>query len=167
MKDLIDQTLEELKQNFAQRISFPASFRKSQLNSLLKGVEKMKSDMEEGVLQDLGRCCFWTEVSEILALIDFINHHIDNLDEYMQDVHDDPAILFMDSDAYVRLEPLGVALVMGSWNYPYFVGLKPLVMCIAAGNCAVLKPSEFGPCASKCIEILVTKYLDNRCYRVI
>lgn len=73
----------------------------------------------------------------------------------------------MDASSYVHYEPLGVALIMGSWNFPYFVTLKPLVVCIAAGNCALIKPSELGPCASKCIEILVSKYLDNRFYRVI
>jgi aldehyde dehydrogenase (NAD+) len=37
---------------------------------------------------------------------------------------------------------------MGSWNFPYFVTLKPLVMAIAAGNCAIVKPSELGPNSS-------------------
>lgn len=126
----------------------------------------MKSDLEEGVFQDLGRCHFWTELSEIKGLIEMINHTIDHLDEYISDVHDDPAILFLDSEAYVRFEPLGVVLIMGSWNYPYFVTLKPLVIAIAAGNCALIKPSELGPAASKCIEILVNR-LDSRCFRVI
>jgi aldehyde dehydrogenase (NAD+) len=56
---------------------------------------------------------------------------------------------------------------MGSWNFPYFVCLKPLATCITSGNCAIIKASELGPCASKCIQILVEKYLDNRCFRVV
>lgn len=56
---------------------------------------------------------------------------------------------------------------MGSWNFPYFVTLKPLAMAIMTGNCAIIKPSELGPCSAKVIETIVTKYLDQSCYRII
>lgn len=64
-------------------------------------------------------------------------------------------------------EPLGVVLVFGSWNFPYFVNLKPMINAIAAGNAVVVKPSELAPGSSKAIKNLVEKYLDNRFYRVI
>jgi aldehyde dehydrogenase (NAD+) len=60
-----------------------------------------------------------------------------------------------------------VALIFGSWNYPYVVGIGPLIAAIGAGNCAVIKPSEMGPAASAAIQKLVDKYLDNDCFRVI
>lgn len=83
MLDQVDQNLKELKENFSQRVTFSAIFRKAQLNQLLKGVEKLKKDMEEAVFQDLGRCHYFTEFAEITTLIEFINHHVDNLDDYM------------------------------------------------------------------------------------
>lgn len=58
-------------------------------------------------------------------------------------------------------------MIMGSWNYPYYVCLKPLVQAIASGNCAVIKPSELSPASTEVIVKLVDKYLDPRCYRVI
>ena len=67
----------------------------------------------------------------------------------------------------IRYEPLGVALIFGSWNYPYVVNIKPLASCIAAGNCAVIKPSEMSPNSSNVIEKFVEKYLDNDCFSVI
>lgn len=64
-------------------------------------------------------------------------------------------------------EPLGVTLVIGSWNYPLFTSLCPLATAIAAGNCVILKPSEMTPNSSNMIRILFEKYLDPSCYRVI
>ena len=57
-------------------------------------------------------------------------------------------------------EPLGVALVLGSWNFPIFTTLGPLVDIIAAGNCAVIKGSEMTPNTSKVMSLVVQRYLD-------
>ena len=85
----------------------------------------------------------------------------------MADVHEDPSIIFSPCVSKIRYEPLGVVLVMGSWNFPYFVTLKPLAQAIAAGNCVVVKPSELGPHCSKAMQDLIEKYLDKNCIRVI
>jgi len=85
----------------------------------------------------------------------------------MGDVYFDPALIFFPNSTKIRYEPLGVALIYGSWNFPYFVTLKPLANAIAAGNCAIIKPSEMSPKSSGIIQKIVQKYLDNDCYRVI
>lgn len=85
----------------------------------------------------------------------------------MCDVYFDPALIFFPNSTKIKYEPLGVALIYGSWNFPYFVTLKPLANAIAAGNCAIIKPSEMSPKSSGIIQKIVQKYLDNDCYRVI
>lgn len=85
----------------------------------------------------------------------------------MQDVHFDAPVLLAPNFSRIRYEPLGVALVLGSWNYPYYVCLKPLAQAIASGNCCVIKPSEMSPKAASVIHKLVDKYLDSRCFRVL
>jgi aldehyde dehydrogenase (NAD+) len=55
----------------------------------------------------------------------------------------------------VQPEPFGVALILGPWNYPVQLLLTPLVSAIAAGNCAVLKPSELAPRTAEAIAALV------------
>ena len=55
----------------------------------------------------------------------------------------------------VLREPLGVALIIGPWNYPFQLLLSPLLAAIAAGNCAVLKPSEFSPHTARVISKLI------------
>jgi aldehyde dehydrogenase (NAD+) len=66
----------------------------------------------------------------------------------MKDIYYDNPLLFAPNVTKIRYEPLGVALIMGSWNYPYYVCLKPLAQAIASGNCAVIKPSELSPASS-------------------
>jgi aldehyde dehydrogenase (NAD+) len=89
------------------------------------------------------------------------------LPNYVKDVYVDPSLLFAPCSSYIKYEPLGVALIMGSWNFPYFVTIKPLIMAIAAGNCAIVKPSELGPNSAAAMQALIEKYLDKRCVRVI
>lgn len=69
--------------------------------------------------------------------------------------------------AYVRPEPLGVALVISAWNYPIYTALPFVAVAIAAGNCVILKPSEVSPNTSNVLKQMFDTYLDPRFYRCI
>lgn len=69
--------------------------------------------------------------------------------------------------AWVQYEPLGVVLVIGPWNYPFYLTIGPLIAAVAAGNCAVLKPSELAPATSALLARLVPQYLDADAIRVV
>ena len=85
----------------------------------------------------------------------------------MTDVEVDTSLIMAPARSRIRYEPFGVALIYGSWNFPYIVTLKPLGQAIASGNLAVIKPSEMAPASSAAIKKLVNKYLDKSCYEVI
>ena len=68
---------------------------------------------------------------------------------------------------WVQYDPLGVVLVIGPWNYPLYLSLAPLVAAVAAGNCAVIKPSEWAPATSALLARLVPEYLDSKAIRVV
>jgi aldehyde dehydrogenase (NAD+) len=69
--------------------------------------------------------------------------------------------------AWVQYDPLGVVLIIAPWNYPVYLGLAPVVAAVAAGNCAVLKPSELAPATSALLARLVPEYLDPHAVRVV
>jgi aldehyde dehydrogenase (NAD+) len=69
--------------------------------------------------------------------------------------------------SWVQYDPLGVVLIIGPWNYPLYLSLGPLVAAVAAGNCAVLKPSELAPATSALLARLVPRYLDAEAIRVV
>jgi aldehyde dehydrogenase (NAD+) len=134
----------------------PIEFRRQQLQNFLRGINELKDELEEAMLKDLGRCHFWTELGETSGLISLIKYTLSNLDEFTSDVYYDAPLLLTPDTTRIRYEPLGVGLIFGSWNFPYFVTLKPLVTCIAAGNCAVIKGSELGPHATATMKKFVT-----------
>lgn len=74
---------------------------------------------------------------------------------------------FATMDKYVHPEPYGVCLIIGAWNYPFVLTLAPLIGAIAAGNCAILKPSELAPHSATAMATMVARYLDPACVRVV
>lgn len=67
----------------------------------------------------------------------------------------------------VIYQPLGTVCIMGAWNFPFVTTLLPLVSCISAGNCALLKPSEMSPESSSTLRKLIENYLDNECIKIV
>ena len=76
-------------------------------------------------------------------MISELNATIKNLHLWMQPENVETNLLNLPSSSKVLKEPLGVVLIIGPWNYPFQLLINPLVGAIAAGNCVVLKPSEF------------------------
>ncbi|WP_433800451.1 aldehyde dehydrogenase family protein [Actinomycetospora sp. CA-084318] len=66
-----------------------------------------------------------------------------------------------------RPEPLGVVAIVGPWNYPVYLTLAPLVAALAAGNTAVLKPSEYAPATAAALHRLVPRHLDPEAVTVV
>jgi aldehyde dehydrogenase (NAD+) len=69
--------------------------------------------------------------------------------------------------AWIQYDPLGAVLIIGPWNYPFFLCMSPLVAAVAAGNAAVIKPSELAPATSALLARLVPRYLDPQAVRVV
>ena len=76
----------------------------------------------------------------------------------------DTPMLIGPAKSKIVYEPFGVTLIMGSWNFPYYTTLGPLIAVIASGNCAVIKPSELSPNCSKKMKTLLTRFLDTNAY---
>ncbi|KAI4201674.1 MAG: hypothetical protein LQ346_002125 [Caloplaca aetnensis] len=67
----------------------------------------------------------------------------------------------------IHKEPKGVIFIMAPWNYPIALLLIPFLGAIAAGNCAILKPSEFVPNVTRRLAELIPKYLDRDCFCLV
>jgi aldehyde dehydrogenase (NAD+) len=75
--------------------------------------------------------------------------------------------LLWPSSARIHREPFGVVLIVSPWNYPLQLALAPLVGALAAGNCAVIKPSELAPATSSFLAATLLRYLDPECVQVV
>lgn len=88
------------------------------------------------------------------------------MDSYLQTEIMDTPIVLTPAKSKIVYQPLGTCVVIGTWNVPFVSILKPLANTIAAGNTALVKPSEMSPASSAVIRRLIEDYLDNECYKV-
>lgn len=95
------------------------------------------------------------------------NHTLNHIDEWAKDERRSDALAFATMDKYVHQEPYGVCLIIGAWNYPFLLTLTPLIGAIAAGNCAIIKPSELAPNSAAAIQQMIPRYLDRECFPVV
>jgi acyl-CoA reductase-like NAD-dependent aldehyde dehydrogenase len=100
-------------------------------------------------------------ILEIEFLINDIKTTLQNLDEWTKPAKPEKGFVNMMDEVLIYPDPLGVVLVMGAWNYPLQLPLVPFGAAIAAGNVAILKPSEISENCAKFIADNVPKYLDN------
>ena len=126
MSDIIQETLDRLKKGYRSGKTRSVEWRKGQLRALKRGITDMKDAMEIALEKDLGNSRFVTEFSSLYPCHNEIDHNLSHIDEYVKDEVRDTPLMLAPAKTMVRYEPLGVALIFGSWNYPYVVNLNPL-----------------------------------------
>lgn len=102
------------------------------------------------------------DLTEIFPVILEVNHAIKHLKKWMKPVRVMPTKATFGTRSYIRYEPMGVNLIIAPWNYPINLTLCPLIDAIAAGNTAILKPSEMTPHASTFLRELVQDLFDEK-----
>lgn len=140
---MFESPLHALRQYFNSGITRPASFRKDQLKRLKRAILDHEQDIYDALYADLKKSPEESWVTEIGLVITEINTALKHIDNWMQPERVSTNLLNLPSVSKIYKEPLGVVLITGPWNYPFQLLINPLVGAIAAGNCAVVKPSEF------------------------
>ncbi|KAL2535798.1 Aldehyde dehydrogenase family 3 member F1 [Forsythia ovata] len=165
--ETFESELNELRNTFNSGITKQESWRRSQLKALLSLLEEKEDDIFKALQQDLGKHRVESFRDEVGPLIKSVNYALNGLKRWMSSKKADLPIAAFPASAELVPEPLGVALVISSWNFPFGVSLEPLVGAIAAGNTVVLKPSELAPASSSVLANTIHTYLDNKAIKVI
>lgn len=95
------------------------------------------------------------DLAELLPLAIELNDAISNLSKWMKPTKVPPTLVMAGTSGQIKYEPKGRCLIMSPWNYPVNLTFCPLVSAIAAGNTAILKPSEMTPNLSAAMAKLV------------
>ena len=148
-------SLESLRNFFGSGETKSYPFRKEQLQKLKNAVLKHEQDLYDALYTDLKKNKEEAWITEIGFLIAEINAALKNLRSWMKPVQAKTNLVNFPSSSFVLHEPLGVVLIIGPWNYPLQLLFTPLVGAIAAGNCAVLKSSEFAPATSHIMKQII------------
>ncbi len=121
----------------------------------------------EAMWKDLRKSRFECEATEQGVVLAEINLTIKKLKNWMRPKKVRTPLYNQPGRSLIVYEPLGLALIIGAWNYPINLTLAPLVGAIAGGNAAMIKPSEISACTGKLLGELIPKYLDRDLFAVI
>ena len=157
----IDSLL-QMRSFFNSGITKPIAFRKQQLIKLRDAVLKQELHLHEALHSDLKKSPEECWVTETGFLIAEINAVLKNLKHWLEPKKVGTNLLNFPSKSYIVKEPLGVILIIGPWNYPLQLLFTPLVGAIAAGNCTVLKASEFAPATAAVMKQIIEETFDPK-----
>uniref|UniRef100_A0A8B9GWR6 Aldehyde dehydrogenase n=1 Tax=Astyanax mexicanus TaxID=7994 RepID=A0A8B9GWR6_ASTMX len=161
------KVIERLRAAFRSGVTIPQHFRLTQLKALLSLLEENETQILEAMHKDLAKPKFEAVLSEIDLVVNDVCFAINNLHSWMQPNYVGTNLATKLDECFVRREPLGVVLIIGAWNYPLQLILLPLIGAIAAGNCALMKPSEISAATEKLLADLIPRYLSQECFAVM
>ena len=152
---------------FLSGASTAPGFRRDRLRDLENGLIQREADLLEALHADLRKNPHEAYASEIGFVLGEVRHAINHLPRWMTPERRRAPFAAWPSRAELRHEPYGVSLIIGPWNYPLQLLLAPLVGAIAAGNTAVLKPSEFAPHTAAVITAMIKERFDENFIAVV
>lgn len=132
-------------------------FRIKQLKTLKQAVVENATSIVAALKADLNKPQFETYATEIFVTKE-IDYALKHLKSWAKPQKVAIPLEQIPGTGSICAEPLGVVLIIGAWNYPFQLNISPLIGAIAAGNCAIIKPSEYAPHTSKCLADLIAKY---------
>ncbi|MDR2041579.1 MAG: aldehyde dehydrogenase [Tannerella sp.] len=155
------QLLEKQRTFFATGRTRAIDFRTEQLKRLRASILRNHSQIEEALYSDLRKHVFEAFGTEVTGALDEVNTAIEHLEAWTQPVEAPTPPAFGQAQSRIYFEPYGNVLLIGTWNYPFVLCLKPLIGALAAGNCCILKPSELAPATSRAIAGLIRDCFDE------
>lgn len=143
------------------------AFRLQQLKVFKQALIKYEEPLYEALYADLKKAKEECWVTEHGLLMQEINHAIKHLKEWMQPQRVGTSLLNLPSSSYLYPAAKGVVLIIGPWNFPLQLLLVPVAGAIAAGNCVVLKPSEYAPATAAVIEKMIHETFPKKLAMVV
>jgi coniferyl-aldehyde dehydrogenase len=132
--------------------------RRADLKRLKNAILMNKANIEAALKADFGqRSTHETSIMEVMTVVHGISYLHRHLRRWMRPGRRHVAMHFQPARSYVAYQPLGVVGIMSPWNYPLALALMPLATALAAGNRAMIKPSEFTPATSTILETILAK----------
>ncbi|KAH7826140.1 aldehyde dehydrogenase (ALDH) [Monocercomonoides exilis] len=158
-----------LVQSFRAQKTKSYEYRMTQLTALRRMIDENEKTIFEALYSDLHKnkaSAYMTEVGMVKADVE---EAINNLKSWMTPERVSTPLVQMKglSTSSIYPEPLGCALIISPWNYPFALSLQPLIGAISAGCCACIKPSSVTCKTSHIMSTLIARYLDNSCYVVV
>lgn len=161
------EDIKGLRRNFRKGKLRDYESRIAQLRQVGKLITENESAIHEALYKDLRKPPTEADFGEIILSKIEVSTAINNLKKWMKPCRVSPNLANKTATCEIRQQPYGVTLVIGPWNFPFALVVVPLIGAIAAGNCAIIKPSEISEHTSQLLKELISNYLDPDCFKVI
>jgi aldehyde dehydrogenase (NAD+) len=158
---------ERLREPFEAGKTRPLEWRRRQLEQLRALIVDNTDELAQALERDLGRPMVEAYTADLAIVVGEIDQARKSLARWTRPEKVRTPLVQQPARARIVREPLGVVLIIAPWNYPVQLLLSPLVGALAAGCCAVLKPSEVTAHTSAALARLVSKYLDPECVALV
>jgi aldehyde dehydrogenase (NAD+) len=165
--DGVGDVVAGLRSTFATGRTKDYAWRIRQLAGIERMLDERENEIAAALAEDLGRPKAEAWLGDIASTKAEATYARKHLRKWMKRRRTSLSLSSLPGRGWYQYEPLGVVLIIGPWNYPVYLTLAPLVAAVAAGNCAVVKPSEHSPAASSLLARLVPEYLDRDAIAVI
>ncbi len=151
----IDQIFELQQKNRLAMANSSVTERKQRLKRLEKWILDHQNEIRSAIYNDFKKPAEETDLTEIFITLNELRHTLRHLSRWVkpQKVKRTRSLLTVKS--WVKLEPRGVVLIISPWNFPFHLLVAPLISALAAGNCVMLKPSEYVPHTANLLKQMV------------
>jgi len=150
------ELFEKQRLNFKDEQKYkPVAYRIKQLKSIKNWIKQHETDIEAALYNDMKKPPVEVAFGEIKIILVEIEEAIRQLDYWTYPKKVGTPLYFLGTRSEIRYEPKGVCLIISPWNFPFNLTIGPLVSALAAGNCCVLKPSEYTPYSSQLMQKMV------------
>lgn len=166
-KEIILKNIAAHKSFFDTHKTKDISFRLTQLKTLKKAILQYQQKIETALWQDLHKSPEEAYLTEISIVIGEIDNHIKHLKKWAAPKRVTSPLHLIPASSKIIYEPLGTALIVAPWNYPFQLLINTLVGAISAGCCSVLKPSPDTPTVAKVMEEMILENFDSNYISVV
>ncbi|ORB75133.1 aldehyde dehydrogenase family protein [Mycobacterium scrofulaceum] len=163
----IPATVERLRKTYATGRTRDVEWRRRQLLQLAKLMEENEAAIAAALAEDLDRSPFEAFIADIATTAGEAKYAAKRVRKWTRRKYQLLEVPQLPGRGWIEYEPYGTVLIIGAWNYPFYLTLGPAVGAIAAGNAVILKPSEIAAASAHLMAELVPKYLDSDAIAVV
>ena len=163
----IERVFRKQKERTTSLRSEPIAARKKRLERLAQWLMANRERVKQAVHQDFKKPLLEVDTTEIYPVLSEIRHALSHLDDWARPSKVDATLTYLGTRSSIYYEPKGVCLIVSPWNFPFNLCVGPLISCLAAGNTAVLKPSELTPSTSTLVREMVAEIFEEEIVTVV
>ncbi|WP_105994238.1 aldehyde dehydrogenase [Staphylococcus simulans] len=157
----IEEKFNDCQSYYRTQITKDIKYRRKQLKSLKRAIIQYENQILAALHLDLGKNKVEAYATEIGMVLKSINTARKDIHKWAKTKQVNTPLYLFPSKSYIKKEPLGTVLIIGPFNYPVQLVFEPLIGAIAAGNTAIVKPSELTPNVASVISKIIEEAFES------